>query len=210
MPIMPSAHPRYFHPKQRGFTLVELLVVVAISAILMAIAVPDFIKTTRSIQLFHQAKEMQSTIKFAKSEAVRRGQTIVMCRTNAEQSDCNAGSPSADWSSGWMVFVDLNGNNQYDAATEANSRLLLKEALSTVAEQTANKGTSVVTATGAPMANAIIFNPAGELVSGFGGQFTFSHSSVGSESKAYLIINTTGRVRVLNNTECNASGSGCS
>jgi type IV fimbrial biogenesis protein FimT len=196
----------YTHPL-RGFTLVELMVTLAIAAILLSIAMPDMIRATRGMQLMHLAKEMEGAIKLTRAEAIRRGQTVVMCRLNVAQTDCNTGSPSADWSFGWMVFTDINLDNKYNTATEVGTRLLIKPAVVTAAEQKKFLGTSVVTPGGSPMEDRIIFNGAGELAGGFGGQFTFAHSSVGATSNAYLIINATGRVRVLDNAQCNADES---
>jgi type IV fimbrial biogenesis protein FimT len=193
---------------QRGFTMIELMIVLAVTGVLMAIAMPDFARATRSIQLSHQAKEMAGAIKLARAEAIRRGQTVVMCRSNAAQTACNTGSPSAQWQNGWLIFVDLNNNQKYDSSSEKDGLIAVKSPMPT--------GVSVFTANSAQVANYIQFNPAGESAGPLSntGTFRFSHDAdnfVANSTKGhyYLIINRTGRVRVLNDDDCMLPNSGC-
>jgi type IV fimbrial biogenesis protein FimT len=180
-----------------GFTLIEMLVVIAIMAVLMAIALPDFVRMTRAIQLAHQAKEMAGAIKLSRAEAMRRGQTVVMCRSNAAQSACNTGSPSAAWENGWLVFVDLNGNRLYDSASEQQGLIVIKASLPT--------GMTVTTANGSQIGNYIEFNPAGESAGSLAnvGTFRFAHSAdANTQNHHYVIINRSGRARVLSDSQC--------
>jgi type IV fimbrial biogenesis protein FimT len=189
---------------QRGFTMIELMIVLAVTGVLMAIAMPDFARATRSIQLSHQAKEMSGAIKLARAEAIRRGQTVVMCRSNAAQTACNRGSPTGAWELGWLVFVDLNEDEQYDLATEQDGLILVKQRLAA--------GVTARTGNNAYSGLFIGFNPAGETI-GFvnsNNTITFNHEADQHDTNNhYLIINRTGRVRVLTNDECLQAGSGC-
>jgi type IV fimbrial biogenesis protein FimT len=177
------------------------MMVVAITGVLIAIAMPDFARATRGIQLSHQAKEMAGAIKLARSEAIRRGETIVMCRANLAQSDCNTGSPTSDWSQGWLIYVDINNNATYDPTIVPSTLLAVKAST--------NINIQINTTSLAPVADRISFNPAGEA---FGngslnsnGTFTFHYNdSDGGDVKAQtkLIINSVGRVRLLNYEQC--------
>jgi type IV fimbrial biogenesis protein FimT len=206
MPLVPS---RFQTNTQGGFTLVELIVVVAITGILMAIAVPDFIKSTRGIELAHQAKEMESAIKFTRAKAMQLGQEVVMCRANAAQTACNTDEPKDEWQGGWLIFSDINSNGAYNPpttppATMADEQLFqIKQPMPT--------GT-IVMANNTQIGNFLAFNPAGEASGNLGnvGTITFSHTSfTNSNDYLYIVINRSGRVRILNNTQCLMANSGC-
>ncbi len=89
---------------QRGFTLVELMVVIAIAAILMSIALPSFRGTIRSNRLATASNELISAVALARSEAIRSTRPAIVCPSSTGVS-C-----SADWNQGLLVWVDLNGN----------------------------------------------------------------------------------------------------
>ena len=188
---------------QRGFTLVELIVVVAISGVLMAIALPDFVTTTRSIQLMHQAKEMESAIKFTRAEAQRRGQVVAMCRINTAQTACQTSGSSA-WQKGWMIYVDANQNRSYSLADDGLP-IAIKPAMP------ASINVSVSSSNTADIGDAIVFNSAGDLTGTPNGNGTLVFDANGAPVSAqmYLIINRAGRIRILNYDQCNLANSGC-
>ena len=83
----------------QGFTTIELMVTVAILAVLAAIAAPSFNPLIERWKTRQATEELQSTLYFARSEAIKRGGGITIS-CNSCQSD-----PSA-WSTGWSVFED--------------------------------------------------------------------------------------------------------
>jgi type IV fimbrial biogenesis protein FimT len=183
----------------KGFTLVELMVVIAIMGVLMAIALPDFVRSTRQIQLSHQAKEMQTAIGLTRNEAMRRGQVVVMCRANTGLSAClTSGSP--EWQGGWLIFNDVPNasgavDGQYNAATE--TLISVKQAMSSQITVLAQTG----------VGNRIIFNPAGEAAGGLGNaqKLTFSHNSDPNvNNQVFLTVAKTGRARITTWSDCQA------
>lgn len=85
---------------QQAFTLIELMITVAIAAIVLAIAIPSFnvqMLNSRSVAL---GEELASAINFARSEAVKRGARVSVCPSN------NGTGCGGAWADGWIVFVD--------------------------------------------------------------------------------------------------------
>jgi type IV fimbrial biogenesis protein FimT len=91
----------------RGFTLIELMVTLALVAILMAVAVPSLTTFQRNAQLTSFSNTMLASINAARGEAMKRGRSAVVVPING-----------TDWSSGWIVFVDVNRNQVYDATSD--------------------------------------------------------------------------------------------
>jgi len=91
--------------KNKGFSLIELLVVVAMLGILLAVAMPGFQDTIESANTNSQVKVLLTTLNLASSEAIKRGTNVAICASN-DGLDCDAGV----WNEGWMVFVDTNGD----------------------------------------------------------------------------------------------------
>ena len=97
----------------RGFTLVELLVVLTISAVLVAAGIPSFVWLMRTTRVSNAANNLSAAFERARSEAVRRGAIVSVCRTldpNAPEATlactnaAGGGYALGDWSSGWVMF----------------------------------------------------------------------------------------------------------
>jgi len=101
---------------QTGFTLLELMITMAIAAILLTVAVPSFQTTIGNNRLATQTNTLVTDINIARSEAVKRGTGILLCSSanpNAATPTCT-GAGNA-WTGGWLVFVDADGSNAFDA-----------------------------------------------------------------------------------------------
>jgi type IV fimbrial biogenesis protein FimT len=111
MSVIPQPFPGNKLSNEGGFTLLELMVVVSIAAILLGIAIPSFNATIRNNRLTAYANELVTALNVARSEAVKRGQEVVVRRTGA------------NWENGWQVFVDIDRTtpakeNVLDAGTD--------------------------------------------------------------------------------------------
>jgi type IV fimbrial biogenesis protein FimT len=96
----------------RGFTLVELLIGIAVLAIVLVLGIPSFAEVIRSNRLASQVNEYITALNFARSEAYKRGLPVIVCVANSALNDCDA---SAGWSNGWLVFVDTNDNGSFNS-----------------------------------------------------------------------------------------------
>lgn len=101
----------------RGFTLADLLVTLAIVAILTTIAIPSFSYLIANDAMSAHINRFVSHIHYARSEAIKRRERIVICPT-IDTSRCLL---NGDWHEGWMVFVDSRPNRELDR----NEELLL-------------------------------------------------------------------------------------
>ncbi len=100
---------------QHGMTLVELIVSLAIVAILLAIAIPGYANFANLNRLVAITNELASSLQLARSEAVRRGIRVTVCKSGNPmdtEPDCEA---SASWQQGWLVFVDGGTRGVVDA-----------------------------------------------------------------------------------------------
>lgn len=102
--------------KQLGFTLLELMVTVAIAAILMGVAIPSFNATIRSNRLTTYTNDLVTALNLARSEAIRRGVPVTVRKvdSNSFTNLC----ATAPWNYGWDVFIDVGGDNNFTAGTD--------------------------------------------------------------------------------------------
>lgn len=92
-----------------AFTLVELLIAIAILAILMGIAVPAYNEMTLGGKLRSQANDLVAGAVLARSEAIKRNSAVRMC-VSADGASCAAGG----WEQGWVVFHDADDDGALD------------------------------------------------------------------------------------------------
>lgn len=86
--------------RQRGFTLLELVVAMTIAAILLTIGIPSFKYVTTANRMSGEVNQLLGDMLFARSEAVKEGQTVSVCASTDEKT-C---SGSNAWNTGWIVF----------------------------------------------------------------------------------------------------------
>lgn len=97
-----------------GFTLVELMVTLTISAILIGVAIPSFRTFITNNAVENLQGRLAGAITFARSEAATRNSVVTLCSSNTGTS-CVANQ----WQAGWIVFVDSNGNQTADPVAGA-------------------------------------------------------------------------------------------
>ena len=88
--------------RQSGFTLIELMIAVAVLAILLALALPSFQQSMRSNRVATSTNEMLASLALARSEAIRGTRGGGICASTA-----GTGCDGSNWADGWMVWVDV-------------------------------------------------------------------------------------------------------
>ncbi len=84
----------------KGFSLIELLVLLAVVAILAAIAVPNFSATIKGDRDISQINALLDGLTLARSEAIKYGNNVTLCAGNS------AACTATNWANGWIVFYD--------------------------------------------------------------------------------------------------------
>ena len=168
--------------KMRGFTLVELLIVVVIVGIVMAFGLPSLQGTIQNGRLTSQLNHMVGVIAFARNEASKRPNTnITICATsnpNASTPQCNTN----DWENAYLMFSDDDGDQVIDAG--ADELLQVGREL---------EGGNTLRTSGFPNAGFIQFDARG--IPNSSGTITICDDRGPSHAKA-IVISVVGHVRV--------------
>jgi len=154
----------------KGFTLLELIVTLAIAGILTGIAIPNFVGLLKNNRLISKNNDLLTALTLGKSEALKRATSVTLCKRNALGTNCDSGRL---WSDGWLLFNDLNSNAAVDAADEV---LRVYEPLPT--------GISLTYAF-----NQVTFNSLG-FSSGYTGTFKFCDDRGATYSRGLIIAHT--------------------
>ncbi|MGK0674474.1 MAG: GspH/FimT family pseudopilin [Halothiobacillaceae bacterium] len=112
-------HAAYSHAA--GFTLLELMVSLAVLGILLGIVVPSFMSTMANTRLTTAANELLAAIQYTRAEAIRRNVRVTLCKARHTSDQCE---PATSWSNGWMSFTDPT--TQTPPQVEAGSPILAR------------------------------------------------------------------------------------
>ncbi|MBQ0712211.1 MAG: GspH/FimT family pseudopilin [Porticoccus sp.] len=90
--------------KNEGFTLIELMITVALVAILLALSAPYFRETITSNKIGAEANNLMASFNLARSTAARLNQPVTLCKS-ADGANCTT---NGNWEQGWITFNNLN------------------------------------------------------------------------------------------------------
>jgi len=100
---------------QPGFTLLELMVVLAIAGVLMAIGIPSMRDFMRNSRITSAANDVMAALHFTRSEAIKRRMPVTLCTSASAVTDLNPTCAASPFLTGWISFVDTNQSGQRDA-----------------------------------------------------------------------------------------------
>jgi type IV fimbrial biogenesis protein FimT len=174
---------------QAGLTLLELMVAMAILSILLAIATPSLSAISEPQAVRGQVNAFLATLRYARSEAIRYRTPIVVCPSNNSESgtpSCSNGG-SDDWSKGWIVFVNRDGDANDDFESS-------KDTLLRVQGQLSGSGGILKASGGAP--NKFVIRTTGIVGLGGASAFTFDSVSKDATRRQRICVSMQGRARV--------------
>lgn len=178
---------------QRGVTLIELMITVAILAIVTMIAAPALQTTLSTRAVSSSSEDLSSAMRLARSEAMKRGLPVAVCAVSDPNDSAASCLTDGDWSTGWVVFLDRDASGSIGAAD------------SIVKVYSPERGVASITATAASGNPVAVFLPNGLLS---GGALAFSmlprldeDSSAYTPAKRTVCMVTSGRVRVMKGDE---------
>ena len=125
--------------EQRGFTLLELMITVAIVAILSAAAIPSFSEIMMKSRLTNQARDLMAGSLMARSEAIKRNQTVTLCASS------NGISCTGTWINGWIVIAA--DNTVVHSHKPAPTGFLINSALTSITFSGSGLGATMATLT---------------------------------------------------------------
>lgn len=176
-----------------GFSLIELLVTIAIVAILLAVAFPSFQGSLRSNRVATSTNEFMGSLALARTEAVRSTNGAGLCAANVAGDTC---VDSTDWSNGWLVWTDSDDTLGYDPATDELVRHVQAKTGVTLEVPAATAGT---------FTNQIIFNARGGVANNSPDDrvmtLTPADCPSGQEFKRALTLTRVGQVN-MEKVEC--------
>lgn len=168
--------------EQSGATLLELMLVLAVSAIVLAIGIPSFISIATSSRLASATNSMVASLHLARSEAIKRNSRTVLC-PSASGTAC---ADSGGWQQGWLVFHDANNN----ASLDAGEAVILNQAGMPAGYRMTGQLSS---------SNYISYTPTGaaEKINGAfqAGKLTVCEAIESTVSARQIVISKTGRPR---------------
>lgn len=103
--------------RHTGFTLVELMIALVIAGILIQVVAPGFQKMIKDGRIRAEVYAIRAALNTARSEALTQRQNVVVCPGTAATG---CGTATADWTDGFIAFVDTNRDNAYTPPTNVD------------------------------------------------------------------------------------------
>lgn len=170
---------------QRGLTLTELIVVIALVGITTTMAAPSFSNLLKNQRITAASNELLTSLMLARSSAITtRGQTVICPSSNSAAAKPACGG---SWEDGWIVFTDLDGDGEVTPPQE------------TLWEQHPALGGTIKIGTVGNLATRVRFQPIG-TVPGFNGTFAIcddrADDSAQRANMREVVLAFAGRARV--------------
>ncbi len=101
-----------------GFSLIELMVTLSVASIVMMVAIPSFQSTVSNNRMTAAVNEFVRTLNMARSEALKQGVRVTVCKSSNPTVVQPACTTSGGWEQGWVAFVDRDADDVVDYSTD--------------------------------------------------------------------------------------------
>jgi type IV fimbrial biogenesis protein FimT len=163
--------------RNRGVTLIELIIVLTIAGVLAALAAPSIQRLVASNRLTAQVNDLLADINLARSEAIKRNTKTGICVTAAGGTACVGGG---NWVNGWLVYYVCPAGDPSGCVVDSNVTVKMHEVFS---------GNNTLTGP----ADALVYKKQGVVDSG-AGQFTLTDPNITNTSGRRIVcVTPTGR-----------------
>ena len=177
----------YVMRKEVGFTLIELMIAIALVAVLLATAVPALDDFTNNSRQTGAINDFVSAMHLARNTAITTNSRVTMC-PSAAGANCEL----TGWDSGWIVFGDANSNGNVDVGENV---------------VTASDGIEGLSIQSGEFPQFLMYRPNGRAmtiaVTGNSGEFAVCDNR-GAEHAKVILVELSGRPRL---SEYRADGS---
>ena len=112
--LLHGLNPSFRWAAQRGFTLIELIVIIMVLGVLIMLAAPSFQPLFERWRIREGVEAMRSSFYLARSEAIKRGGRVYM-RKRGVDAGCAHANTLQNWGCGWTIYHDANNNRNMDA-----------------------------------------------------------------------------------------------
>ena len=174
---------------QKGFTLIEVLLTTSIAAIVLSIAAPNFTTLIKNTRMTSAVNEFVGVLFLSRSEAIKRGKTVTLCKSSNGTTCSTVGS----WEQGWIVFEDKNNDAVIDVGEDV---IRINEGF-----EASNAMTMV--GNSANVSSRISYLPTGRITNfGIGGTTVVLCDGRSGDVGKNVVISRTGRFRIDTRVTC--------
>ncbi len=167
---------------QKGFTMIELMVTLAIAAILLGIGVPSFVGVVERNRVATEINALLGDLQYARGLAIKEGRQAVVC-ASANGTSCATAS-GTQWKNGWIVFSDIDKDGTFTSGDTVYRK------------QAAWTSTDVLTVSGGALKVAFDRDGFAHGLTSTGLTFTLTTASANEAASRCLSISRVGKTVV--------------
>jgi type IV fimbrial biogenesis protein FimT len=171
--------------RRRGFTLIEVMVVLVVLAVLLSVGAPSFTNLIRNNRLVSAVYDLRGSLSTARSEALAQRVFVSVCSSN------DGASCSGTWEDGYIAFTDFDGDGTIDTGGTGPDDLVFLAEVTGVQDITINLAA-------ADASGRLRFDPQGTALNN-NGTFTVCDVRGAGEARA-LFLSNAGSARSLEDT----------